>query len=282
MSKTLITTDPTVAFEELASSPRERFTEAGFEATRLLKCAWQDRIELCNQLLGSVQGSGPQAMHVTPARYPHFPRAQVRAVTIEPFDSAVDAHRGNEQVADYQHARLTVQYATGSYDTHQVNDDPHGDTYVTESLEPTAEFVTLSPQGLFWENVPASSGKVLAEDEAPGKIIRGMDWIYTRHLLPTVPQAAFSLIGSVNDAAVDSRTLGYRFAPGTLLYNPPTIRRVITAQAAAAWDLTYRFSYRPATWNKVWRTATGSFEPLYNEQGPYQIYPGADFASLLE
>jgi hypothetical protein len=280
MTRTLIPSDTTVAYEELAGSPRERLTESGFHATRLLKCAWADRIELCSQLLGSVQAAAGRAVHVLPARYPHMPRARAVAAAAEPFDTLVTAAAGDPQTADYQCARVTVHYATQSFDTEPQ--EQAAEPFVTETLQPTAEFITLAALDLFWSNPPGSGGMALDDHEAPGKLIRGLDWGYTRHFAPRVPPAAFELIGRVNADVVVSRTLGHSFDPGTLLYNPPAIRRVTTGAAAVAWELAYRFSFRPQGWNRAWRTATAAFEPLYTHGGPYAIYPDADFAPLLE
>jgi hypothetical protein len=269
-----------VAYEELVGSPQEQFTARGFEAVRMLKCAWPDRLALAGQLLGSVKATGEAALRVLPSSYPHFPRAQVTGLVVEPLDTRIGASAGDTRVAAYQHAKLTVRYGTQSYDV-SPQDEPV-QPYVTEALEPTGEFITLSARELYWSNEPGSGGVALADDEAPGKLVRGLDWIYTRHSAVSVPDEAFTLIGSVNSAAVTSRALGYVFAAQTLLYNPPHIRRVVTSEGRLAWELAYRFTYRPATWNRFWRTATASFEELYDEGGLYRVYPTAAFAPLLE
>lgn len=263
-----------IAFEEMESSPVERLLPSGFQATRRLKCAWADRLDLARELSGSAEWV-EDALVVTPAAtYPTFSAAAVRSVEISPFGS-VSADAEDSSLAAYPAAILTVRYATPSADS---SSSASPTTLVAESLEPTVEFLTLSADGLRWTS---TTGTALLPDEAPSRLIRGLNWVYTRYRMPVVVPATFSLVGKVNSASITSTTLGVSFAAETLLYNPPTLRRTTSLAGVSDWQVTYRFSYRPTGWNRFWRSSTAAFEQIFTASAGLTVYPTGDFTALL-
>lgn len=261
-----------IAFEELDGSPIESVSDNGVEVLRKFKCAWGDRLTLARELIGSVTSDGEGGYITTaPATYGPLSAATVDRVTIEPFGS-VQAMPGDAQQSSYAHAVLTVRYGNTRF--RYVGD---AGTLASEELEPVAEFVTLPSQQLKW----GASGPPLRPDEAPGRLLRGLDWVYTRHRVPELNAAIFDLVGKVNEATVTSNTLGFTFAAETLLYNPPTLRRTITSNGADAWQVTYRFTYRPTGWNRFWRPDTDTYVQLYNNAGAINVYEPGDFLQLM-
>ena len=90
--------------------------------------------------------------------------------------------------------------------------------------------------------------------EAPAKIMRMVDWVYTIHWLPFLPAAVWTHIGTVNNAAIWSLTLGKLFEQETLLCGNPSLTRQFTSEGIGAWEITWRFTYRKEGWNKFPRT----------------------------
>lgn len=267
----------TVDYVELDGSPKESIGENGFEATRELICPWDDRLTLAVQLSGDATAGAGAVTYTAAQRYPRNPAASVASVAIAPFGGKCLPEGGDTKVAKYDYALLTTRYSIVDFDSESGGDT---EAFVSESLEPTAEFITL-PGGIYkWGN---TSGPWLTDEESPGFLVRGCDWVYTRHKMPFIPPATLSLVGYVNNAAIFSFSLGLTFAKETLLYQPPTLRRQRTASGVGAWELTYRFSYRPGTWNKFFRASSVAFEPIWNDElgQVVKVYPLGDFLDLI-
>lgn len=265
-----------IAFEEMESSPVERLLTSGFEATRRLKCAWADRLDLARELSGSAEWVEDELVVTPAATYPNFSAASVRSVQIAPF-GVISADTVDASQAAYPCAILTVHYATPSSDS-SGSSSASPDTLVAESLEPTTEFLTISADGLRWGS---TSGTALLPDESPGQQMRGLNWVYTRFRMPVVVPATFSLVGKVNASSITSTTLGVSFAAETLLYNPPLLKRTTSLAGVSDWQVTYRFSYRPTGWNRFWRSSTSTFDQIFTASGPLTVYPTGDFTALL-
>jgi hypothetical protein len=274
----------TVPFSEMPGSPTEEWYYGGFRATVKLICAWEHR----NTLALEVLGNGGEY-------YPRLPMtmARARGVSIAPFDARITHDPLSGLVAPYasfascEAAVLTIQYdSTG----------PDGDELITEALEPTAEFQSLGAEGFEWQSVVDElgfewRGRELRAEEAPGLLVRGLDYKVTLHKVLFIPTAVIDLVGCVNDSPIAARFLGLTFPPETLLYNPPTTQRRITVETVEAWTLNYRFTFRPSGWNKFWRAETGKWERIYqaykdeNDQPqskPYNSYKLGDLSQLLE
>lgn len=268
----------TVDFEELEGSPTEGFNSVGFEATRVLKCAWADRLVLASQLKGGTFVTGGSAVYFKPYAYSAFTAARVDSVGVVPFDDNHPVAAGvgsGTQTASYSFAKLTVLYKTGK---DPDKDDDSTAKLIEESIEPFAEFLTLPADGFFWDD---PDGEPLTAEEAPGKLYKGINWVYARSGIVGLPAAMFDLIGKVNSGSLHSKTLNRDFDAETLLYNPPILRRQTTADGNGAWTVEYRFSYKPQTWQKFWRNATKTWSRIFTANGPADPYETGDFTQLI-
>lgn len=264
--------DISVDYEEMEQSPQESLGPNGFEATRTLRCAWSDRITLARELTGEFD-SGVDLPQV----YPYDSSARVLEISqIRGHDDdAPTAYLGNTRVAAYQYALLTVKYgrgvpATGGGGSVELTD---------ETIEPNVEFVSLSPNGMTWGS---SAGTPLEPDEAPGLLLKSFNWVFTRINVAEIPEALDTLIGYVNDDTIVSRSLGFTFAPETLLYTPPFLSRKVNADGITSrWTIQMRFSKKPQGWNKWFRGATNSWEAIYKGATQVKPYTPGDFTTLI-
>jgi hypothetical protein len=92
--------------------------------------------------------------------------------------------------------------------------------------------------------------------------------------------------GCVNSNAMTAKLCGLSFPAETLLYQPPSMQRVISTNGRNAqtdgWQISYRLSYRASGWNKFWRKTTGAFSRIYTKEGDiYYNYPLADLSSAF-
>lgn len=264
-----------IAYEELEGSPQEQLTQSGFTATRTLKCPWADRLTLAQRLLGGWLTIGGGTSYYTPYGYPGQPSAVVQSVSIGNFDERITDTGGDTTRASYGYGQLTVNYGNSTLTGDPDNADA---PLFEESLEPYAEFLTLPAVGFKWGS---TSGDALKDEEAPGKLFKGLNWVYSRPSVTNIPSAVLSLVGCVNSSALHSKSLGLDFAAETLLYNPPLLRRAVTADGSGAWSLEYRFSYKPQGWNRFWRAKTQAWDRIYTASGPADPYLTGDFTALI-
>ena len=176
------------------------------------------------------------------------------------------------QTLDYEMATLTINYESKGKDPEDL---------ISESLEPTCEFITLSPAGFSWTDV---NGDPLSEEEAPGKQFRGLNLNRTIYKWePPLPAGLLTNAGKVNDTLYTSSLLGLSFPAETLLFIPPTMDRTITSDGEDAFNVSLKFAYKPDGWNKFWRTKTQSFEAIYSHElaAEYKNYPLGDFSAFL-
>lgn len=278
----------TVAYDRVPGYPKESITRSGSIVTDMMQCEWTDRIALAKELLGFTIGS----ILYKPDEYNAGDDALLGLycsnVVTDPV-VGLDLATG-----DYKKARLTVTYENPDYDIDNV---PDGSTvYVTESLEPSAEFLTLSEKGLYW-----SDDEDVEANDAPQKIVRMMDWVYTKHSITSQApiNEMFNLLGYVNDASVYSRALNRYFSAETLLYGNPSLTREVTDEGTTAWTITYRFAWRnngtyvsPQGWNHFPRSKKDTsgvmnFERIYNAKGGASDdilypYPKTSFAGVID
>lgn len=247
-----------VTKSELPGSPKEAWTRTGFQATRQFECAWAERENLKKELLGSVYAPLDDTGSIC---------TKVGSV---PFQAEIsEAPAG---VAAYEKALVTGEWTVQQGET-------VGENQVSESIEPNAEFLTVSHRGLTW----GDGGDPLAKEEAPGRLYYGLDYVRTRFGITPVPATVLTFIGHVNKEAGGISPLtvglsGWTFAQETLLFMPPTIVRVVDKDGNLLWDITYRFSYKPNGWNTYWRKKTEAWEKIWNTatDGNFEGYPPVD------
>ena len=229
-----------VSYDEMAESPVENVGASKQEAMRVLKCSWADRLKLSAELVGYTQDFGLDTIHYLPHQYQYLGLYHLYAtdVKIKPFTNKM-INTASSEWATYEKAILTVTYSVPEYEFPVENEE----TYVTESLEPATEFMTLSHNNLFWD---ASGAEPIDPADAPSKLVRMTAWVYTLHALQALPSAVFTLPGRVNQDDVYSWSLNKWFAWETLLCGDPSLSREKTSTGTTAWSVTFRFIHRNA------------------------------------
>ncbi len=246
--------------EEHATVNEGMTLETGVAAQVTLVCDWVDRFLLMADLL-STPRVWPNGGFVVP---PKAARATSKPVPAK--------YNTVGQACEYDFALVTIEYS------HKVVDT------VSESLEPTAEFITADHRQFRWGN---AFGPVLLEGEAPGYLLKSCNLVRTFYNLATLPPDIISLVGNSNAAAYVSASLGVTFPIETLLFQPPSLSRVFTTTGVSGWTAQTKMSYKPQGWNKFWRGAgalgAGAWEDIWHINGTvvYKPYPPASFANYL-
>lgn len=262
----------TVDYEERPTSPMESINYDGVAVTRILRCAWADRILLSKQLLGfTIEG----VVNV-PDKYDTgtdpLTNVYCTDVQINPILGL------KSDTGSYQFAELHCTYTSVSYDV---------ETLVTESLEPSVQYLTLGETDLWWDN--SQTTRVLS-DETPARLLFNLDWVYTKHNWSyEIPATIFDMAGTVNSASCYSRALDWTFDVGTLLAGSPSLTREVTSEGTTAWTITFRFTWQPETWHKFPRVGSNgdlTFVNIYDGTTPTglvkQIYDTYNFNNWID
>lgn len=253
--------------DELFMSQSETWGNEKVTAQVGLKALWSQRHGIMNNILANAKV------------WPYHTNGNVFAVSgsISPFEEKADQD-GSGLI--YPSATLVVNFETLTKSNNPQNPDV---TIFSESLEPTAEFLTVPYKDFKWGSI---TGKDLKKEEAPGRLEIGLDYVVTFYNMKVIPSAVLTLIGAVNNGPVTSASLGgLTFASETLLFNPPKIVRNVTAVAAQnRYTITLRFTYRRNGWNQFWRAETGTFSRIFHKDRggiAHNNFPLASFASVL-
>lgn len=269
-------------FEELEGSPTESFDSSGIIVSRRVKIPWSQRLEFIAAMKGNTVQNGDTTIYTPPQQYEDIPGLYVDTANAEPWHGPeISDKLGDGKWATYQHALVSITYRTGTNNSSgggTENEDPLS-VFTTEDIEPTAEYLTLSNTKLYWD---AARTRPLAETEAPTKLIRGLEWVYTVHRLRSLPNAVKDLTGKVNSNTITSRRFGFAFAAETLLYAPPRIRIETMSDGTEAMSAEFRFTYRPSGWNKFFKAGISEPQTVYDDLGvAYEPYETGNFSALI-
>lgn len=263
---------------EFDDSPQEEASTekgGGFNATVHLMVPWSQRTLVAGDIVGQAQ------------LYPRIPDSGARAVScsIKPFKAAVNEVANQPGMATYAYADMTIHYKLQA----ETAD------FISESLEPSAEFLTMNTQDCAWgaeflkykdylepsDQYPQpkvgddklilplkdSTGtrttltiQTFKQDETGsssaqvGRIQRTLDYIITFYRVMGLPDNLGDYVDCVNDKEVNARLLNQKFERGTLLFNPPQMKRKWNYTTFPFWELTYKLTWKKMGWNWYWST----------------------------
>jgi hypothetical protein len=259
-------------------SGRESIARDKISAVRVLRCAWTNRLVLSRALLGGSTVIAGVITYAAPLGYPEIPVALAERIDIAGIGVAGQA--GADSQISYTDAELTVHYETPDFD---VLDNPNGNgqLLLEESMDYSAEFVTIPTASLVW----TSDGQKLPPDAVPGKIMGMGEYTIVAHRHPNPPFTTIdSLVGKVNNGVFSP--LGRRsFADGHLLFlGSHDTRQFILDPlgnlTVTAYTVTYKWAFRTQRWNTAFRPDTGQFEDFQTPAGN-QIYQGGNMSAVF-
>lgn len=239
----------------------ENISKGAGDASVTLRCSWANRWLLVADIVGNRNV------------WPYAPGLRGSAASIVPFPAAAAT---DGQALVYEEALVTVKYTS-----------KEEENLVAESIEPTAEFITLDHKRFRWLDEGSETpgqGDPLSEAEAPGQQLHSLMLARTHYQVePPLPVEIISLVGSANDAAYVSALLGLTFDEETLLFLPASLSRTITTSGDRAFDISLKFPYKPSGWNRYWRAKTQQYAEIYDVEAEavYKGYPLADFSAFL-
>ncbi len=279
----------TVEFREMAGSPVETYDADGLTASRALLCAWDDREQLVELLLGD----GYEYGGLSRAQYPGKSDIVAVRARCEPFTDDVtgqtltDLTEGLNRYGGF--AKVTVNYElltpSDRVDVPEVADG----TFLTYRQDYKSEEVPLSADSLSWEDKPAESVPSAA---VPTIRMVLVEHHLTWHRVVNPPwQAIRRCVGTVNDNTFLAA------AASTVLCDGATARREFIrfsglARAEFAWRIDFVFLEKAVKtgngqivgWNHAYRslpTNDPGWDRLADAAGN-RPYRSADFSELFQ
>jgi len=195
------------------------------------------------------------------------PRAFTASIVPVETPSTIEAAVTNGLIA-YDEAIVTVNFTTEIKDV------------ASESIEPYTEFITLDHHNFAWGS---GNGPMLKEEEAPGKLIRGINFVRTEYDQTTLAPELLSLMGHVNNAPITGSILALTFPTETLLYAPPVITYKQDSTNINKFEVVKKFTYSQNGWNVYFRGATNAYTAIYKRGSgaQYKSYPVASLSPLF-
>lgn len=121
-----------------------------------------------------------------------------------------------------------------------------------------------------------SPSNIQITDSLP-RLIPTAEYTYVLHDWPQVPTAAISgAIGKVNNGTFDNAT----FAAETMLFHSYSYKVQYNSYGTLAYEISYKFLYRPSGWNKFWSKENGIELTIVTTNGGKLLYNLADAAGL--
>ncbi len=285
----------TVAFQELAGSPRVQIDERGrVRAARDFKVAWSDWVTFINELRGLYFAASTKgAVLVSPSYFPGNPALRVTAIAVEPFDG--DSPDGTLALADPSQstntyaggARVRVEY--GLMDTSRDRrKPPHPDgTFLTWERDLGVDMLAIPARYWKWSGGPTT----VLEDDLP----IGIRVPVATHRLTwsNVVQPPLDTIRETRGTVNDDEFLGV--PAGCLLFIGARIDEIYQLDGTLRYTLQYNFAEKTVPLIADPDTVVGhnyfyygpgsggeNWFPIVSVSGSHPVYPATDFDPLVQ
>jgi hypothetical protein len=263
---------------EEEGTPYEEYDvrEEVFRCGVKLRCLWEDRLDVLDDLLQSPPADPPIPRPWPPLDAVITNPPRVHNVSITPVGcSGVSG----DEFQVYTHAILDVKYSNAVEDIDNI----------VEVVEPWAEFIKFDYRQYAWK----SDSKPLVQGEAPGLLQKGINFTITvKNIEIEATKLPFILDGYVGTLNLTTwnnpiTQIG-PFAPGYALYAPPVSKVVVNTLGEKTVTATFKIQIKEGGWNKYWRPAISDYDSIVDSAGsdvePYVVDDPDDwlhFRSLL-
>jgi len=255
-------------YRELDGSPEVDCSINELQITRKFMVGWNYRKDFVNQCLGRRDVDQSAAI-CTNARVEKHP-----GITLQEY--------GYPAFCYYDHAIVTLTFST---------DDP---PIIYDSLEPSAEFITLPIDGLSW----GSGGTALKDGENPGMLMPTTDYVVYLQNQKFVNPQLLAVVGKINSEEINpyedwsTQLVNFKFRAETLLYLGSTINRSYSIiDDSITYQVTMRFTHRPnydtveelyRGWNWFYVPVENAWKQIYQGSNIINIYSSVDFKTALK
>ncbi len=278
----------TVAFKEFSGSPVETFGPEGMAARRVLLCAWDDRRQVVEELLGDGQEYGGRGR----AQYPDRRSVVAMRTRCEPLIDDIAPQVLSELTEGLNtyggFAKVTVDYEFLAASDRDDLPSTEERTYLTYRQDFGVDTLALPGHALSWLGSPTVP---VPPESVPRIRVPIVEHYLTWHRVLSPPwQAIRNSVGTVNSSAL----LGA--AAGTMRFDGATADREFVriddfAQPELAWRIGYVFREKAVKtssgsvigWNQAYRSLPVD-SPGWDElidAGGNRLYQLSDFSPLF-
>ncbi len=284
-----------IAFQELAGSPRVRILESGkVTAERDFQVAWSDWVSFVNELRGIYVSAGSQAAPIVdPAYFPDCPALRVTAISVAPLDPQSPA--GDTPLDDLSTttnsypggARVNVEY--GLRDTGNDKRKPAHPpgTFLRWERDIGVDMLAVPARHWQWSGGP----NTILEDDLP---IGVRVPVATHRLIwSNVAQPPYDTIRTARGSVNDGDFLG---APvGCLLFSGAKVTEIFQLDGSLLYTLEYMFAEKTVPLVADPGTVVGhncfyygpgfggeNWFPVVSVGSGHNVYPATDFAALFQ
>jgi hypothetical protein len=247
-----------IAHAEEPGYPIETANLKGFEAIRMLRCAWSDRHTLMADLAS-----------LPDAQYPYMANSPAYCIGLRCVAGEGRVLDGGDGKAAYDWAIIEAKYST-------INTGVYNNIIVTENLSDWLEARPASATNLKW-----ADDKAVDPRDVPPLVVPGYEYTLTYHFLNAIPSTVWTLPGTVNSATYASKLLGVSWNAGYLLYVGGEHHASVTSGGVVKYTVTQRARYSPFGWNNAFRPSDGTWGAIKKADGSaYKPYAEANWSGV--
>lgn len=262
--------------EVMAGTEDENYSGNGWSASVTLRVPWDKRHALLANILNNRLD------------WPYRTGLGIRASGVSSVKGIGATNRADNKNV-YNKADIAVDFSRVSVGGGTGTGAPNGGegSYVYhENIEPNGEMLKLPPSGV-WKSTEEGEpdvvwqfhwgedfiSPVVSKDEAPTKLITGLDYVIRWEGLDAVPSQILTVRDHVNEEDVVSAALGITFPAESMLCTAVHIGHSGSSGGESSkFDMEVRWSIRYEGWNKFWNPITGTWQQMYLHIG----YPDQD------
>lgn len=259
-----------VDFTELVGSCKLDASSSGLNGVRILDCAWEDRKDAVEALLGKIViNNGVRNTILPPDQFPGWTNLEAESLSMDPIK--LTGEDDIEGGAGYELARFTVNYKVLEYsqDSQDDGDSNAGQFYDTEQVDFEPSFVSV-PGGTYTVGV----SKALDITAIPVPLATRT---FTKRDLATIPDF-MEFVGKVNDSAFPPGRTSAASA-GSLMFAGIKTTKKTNSEGLIRYDVQYVFKERYWSWNYAIDPKTGSWAPIVDNSGK-PLFSSIDFSLL--
>lgn len=281
----------TVAFKELAGSPRKTYGPDGPKAHREILVNGSDELAMVKELLGDGYEFGGSKR----LAYPNWKNVVAVHIQSEPFPPAPDPQDSFDDIAtqintytkptEQRFIKLTIEYELLVVEISGVSGlelpGPEPDTFLTYRMDLGGELIKVPAHNLHWRDKP---------NEPPPKdgVINYRVPITEHHLTwHRVINPPITAIRTCRGLTNNALFMGVQ--DGSMLFDGATMEREFTTfdsfeSGQWAWALSYVFLERRQRWVETWRADPvddPGWDALLDGKNRYVAGGGVDLTQLF-
>jgi hypothetical protein len=255
-----------VEWEEYFQGWAESWAEDNVSLYRGALVPWQSGLMFLKDMMGGAQlGGGGAILRTLPEEHPTWARNYVSQIDLLQPHGEIDDGGEKGSIA-YDYYLYRVHYTPRPYEV--LSDEAIGTgpgaelgRFVERLQSYAVENVTLPAKSFGWSDRGSTGGQANSPImESQFKVVGTKELTYVWHLVPGVPDASIQLLmGTVNQDIFD-----VIYPAESLLFMAPEVVRIpLSPGGNPLWRISYKFLYREAGWNKLYRQTGPSGPGFY-------------------